>query len=150
MMSLASLEAAIGHTFLDKSHLERALTTEAYSNEAQQHGQPCEDQDVLATLGDAVLKAVLVDHLMGLGYESSGAITAKKRELEQESTLAAIAGKLEVGAYMRLGKGQIKHNDNEHPNLLAETLEAIVAAIYLDVGFRATRGIIVHWFAEHL
>jgi len=149
-MTLSNLETALGHTFNDKGLLVRALTTEAYANEALQHGRPCEDQDVLCTLGDAVLKAVLVDHLMVLGYDSSGDITAKKIALEREATLAAIARKLRVGAHMRLGKGQIKHHHQKHPNLLAETLEAIVAAIYLDVGFRSTRPIIIKWFAEYL
>lgn len=149
-MDLVPLERAIGHIFLDKSLLVQALTTEAYSNEARQHGEPCKDQDVLATLGDAMLKAVLVDHLITAGFGSSGEITVRKIELEQEATLAAIARRLGVGERLRLGKGQIKHNHQDHPNLLAETLEAIVAAIYLDVGFRATRRIIIRWFEDYL
>jgi len=144
---LKILERNLGYIFTDRALLERALTTIPHANEAGQHGRACQDQDVLCTLGDAVLKAVLVDHLMEQGYETSGDITAEKIALEREESLASIARKLKVGDHLRLGVGERKSGAADHPNLLAETLEAIIAAIYLDVGFRATRRIIIKWFA---
>lgn len=140
------LERELGYIFVDKTLLKRALTTEAYANEARQHGKEVADQDTLCTLGDAVLKTILVHELMELKYGSSGEITEKKIELERTSGLAVIARRLKVGDHLRLGVGQEKNGERNSSRLLAETLEGIVAAIYLDVGFKATRRIVWQWF----
>ncbi len=141
-----AIEEALGYNFSNKNLLKRALTRKAYANEQKQHNQDCEDQEVYRILGDAVLKLVLVDRLIASGCGTREDITLKKKELEREEKLAEIGRNLGIGHAIILGIGEKKQKANEEPKVLAETLEALIAAIYLDGGFDASRETISKWF----
>ncbi len=141
-----TIEEALGYTFFNKSLLERALTRKAYALEQKQQNIDCEDQEIFRTLGDAVLKTVLVDRLIASGYKTREDITNRKMELESEEGLAKISRELGIGFCIRLGVGEKKQKANEKQYVLAETLEAIIGAIYLDGGFDASKKTIVRWF----
>jgi ribonuclease-3 len=141
-----TIEEALGYTFSNKSLLERALTRKAYANELKQQNQECDDQEIYRTLGDAVLKTVLVDRLIASGYKTREEITNRKMELESEEGLAKISRMLGIGSSIRLGIGEKKQKANEKQYVLAETLEAIIGAIYLDGGYDASRETIIKWF----
>jgi len=141
-----TLEGTLGYSFKNEYYLNRALTRKAYANEQKQHNQDCEDQEVYRTLGDAVLKLVLVDRLIESGCDTRDDITLKKKELEREEKLAEIGRTLGIGSAIKLGIGENKQKANEEPKVLAETLEALIAAIYLDGGYDVSRETISKWF----
>ncbi|MBA1342982.1 MAG: Ribonuclease 3 [ANME-2 cluster archaeon] len=145
-MDTRTIEKNFGYSFADKSLLNRALTRKAYALEQKQQNQDCEDQEVFRTLGDAVLKAVLVDLLIKSGCKTRDEITSKKRGLEREETLAKIGQNLGIGPFIKLGVGEGKQKADEEPKVLAETLEALIGAIYLDGGYSASEGVITEWF----
>jgi ribonuclease-3 len=141
-----TIEKNLGYSFADKNLLNRALTRKAYALEQKQRNQDCEDQEVFRTLGDAVLKAVLVDLLIKSGCKTRDEITSKKIRLEREETLAKISQDLGIGPFIKLGVGEEKQKANEEPKVLAETLEALIGASYLDGGYSASKGVITKWF----
>ncbi len=144
------LELNIGHIFIEKDLLNRALSTNGYVTEFNQqnsNSSPIQSQDAFCTLGDAVLKLILVDHLIkNKKYNKCGEITEEKKQAENRKTLARISRQLNIGHFLKMGAGERKHNkiyDND--DTLAETLEAIIGAIYLDIGFEASKKIIMKW-----
>ncbi|MBU4374597.1 MAG: dsRNA-specific ribonuclease [Euryarchaeota archaeon] len=141
-----TIEDALGYTFSNKDLLNRALTRKAYANEQKARNLGCEDQEIFRTLGDAVLKTVLVDLLIASGCKTGEEITNRKMELESEEGLAKISRELGIGNSIKLGIGEIKQRANEKQYVLAETLEALIGAIYLDSGFGACRKTIIKWF----
>lgn len=145
-MNTMTIEETLGYTFKNKYYLDRALTRKAYANEQKQQNKECEDQEIYRTLGDAVLKLVLVDYLIKSGCDTRDDITGKKKNLEREEGLADISRKLGVGDVIKLGVGEKKQKANEEPKVLAETLEALIAAIYLDGGYDAASETIRKWF----
>jgi ribonuclease-3 len=141
-----TIEDALGYTFSNKDLLNRALTRKAYANEQKARNLGCEDQEIFRTLGDAVLKTVLVDLLIASGCKTREEITNRKMELESEEGLAKISRELGIGNSIKSGIGEIKQKANEKQYVLAETLEALIGAIYLDSGFDACRITIIKWF----
>ncbi len=141
-----TLEDSLGYIFSDKNLLNRALTRKAYALEQKQQNIECEDQEIFRTLGDAVLKTVLIDLLIKSGVKSRGEITSRKKSLEREEGLAEISMRLGIGSYLKLGKGEEKQKADEEPYVLAETFEAVIGAIYLDGGYDACKKIITGWF----
>jgi NCAIR mutase (PurE)-related protein/23S rRNA maturation mini-RNase III len=141
-----TIEENIGYSFLDKNILNRALTRKAYALEQRQRNHVCEDQEIFRTLGDAVLKAVLVDLLIHSGCKTRDEITRKKIELEREESLAKICRELGIGESIMLGAGEKKQRANEEPYVLAETFEAVIGAIYLDGGYDTVKKIITNLF----
>lgn len=141
-----TIEKNLGYLFSDKNLLNRALTRKAYAFEQKQRNQDCEDQEVFRTLGDAVLKAVLVDLLIKSGCKTRDGITSKKKGLEREETLAKIGRDLGIGSFIKLGVGEEKQKANEEPKVLAETLEALIGTIYRDGGYDASKEVVTKWF----
>ena len=148
-MDISPLEKNIGYIFINKNLLKRALTTKAWALEKMQKTPDSEkrykDQEVLCTLGDSVLKLILVDRLIAEGSTTAGMITSRKQDIEKRETLGYISKNLELGGFMRLGAGEEKQRIHEQKNTLAETLEAVIGAIYLDVGFEAAKRIVMKW-----
>lgn len=141
-----TIEETLGYTFKNAAYLDRALTRKAYANEQKQQHKDCEDQEIYRTLGDAVLKLALVDLLIKSGCDTRDDITLKKKDLEREEKLAEIGRNLGIGHAIKLGVGEKKQRADEEPKVLAETVEALIAAIYYDGGFEAARETIRKWF----
>ena len=141
-----SIEETLGYSFKNAAYLERALTRKAYANEQKQQHKDCEDQEIYRTLGDAVLKLALVDLLIRSGCDTRDDITLKKKDLEREEKLAEFGRNLGIGYAIKLGIGEKKQRAEAEPKVLAETLEAIIAAIYYDGGFEAAKETIGKWF----
>ena len=146
-----TLENDLGYSFKDKNLLIRALTRKAFALEQKQQKRDCEDQEIFRTLGDAVLKTVLVDLLiLKSGCKTRDDITTRKKKLEREEGLVPISRELKIGSSIRFGKGEIKQNAEEEPYVLAETLEAVFGAIYLDGGFDDSKKVITRLFEHYL
>lgn len=149
-MCTIGIEDLIGYVFFEKDTLNRALTRKAYANEKKQRKCPCEDQELYCTLGDAVLKTVLIDLIIRAGFFTPDEVTQQKKELEREEQLARVAGELGISPYILLGAGEKKHHAEQQPYVLAETLEAIIGAIFIDGGYEAAEQRIKHWFNPYL
>ncbi|HDQ07198.1 MAG TPA: dsRNA-specific ribonuclease [Methanoculleus sp.] len=145
----SELERAIGYKFKDPALLERALTTKSYSNEMRHINPECKDQDGLRTLGDAVLKTVLCDHLMTMGYCTKGEITEVKSTLENGVFLAQIGEGFHLEQNIRVGEGSFEQKHQEEPHVLSETIEALVAAIYLDRNYESAKSAVVNWYEPY-
>ena len=137
-----TLEKRIGYRFRDPSLLETALTHSSYANE--KHGTGAVSYERLEFLGDSVLglttAAFLYAHEPQL---PEGRMTRLRAELVCESSLHSTALSLALGDYMRLGRGEELTGGRERPSILADMVEAIIAAIYLDGGFEEARAFIM-------
>jgi ribonuclease-3 len=126
--------------FHDPSLLRRALTHGSYLNE---HPEELEDNERLEFLGDAVLDfvsgAFLYQHFPEM---SEGQLTRLRAALVRTEQLADFATALDIGAHMRLGKGEEEGGGRQRPSLLCDTFEAIVGAYFLDAGIEAARAFV--------
>ena len=130
---MQELERKIGYRFRDWRLLETALTHSSYANERRDDG--CESYERLEFLGDSILGHVTADFL----YRQEptipeGRMTRLRAELVCEASLHRIAQRLDLGRYMRLGKGEERTRGRERPSILADMVESLIAAMYLDSG----------------
>ncbi len=138
--SSAEVEGRIGYLFQDRSLLDRALTRLAYTLEA---GLPADaHMDALATLGDAVINVVVVDAVVAGGAHDKGAITNRKVNLVNMTRLRGLAENLALEEYVRWGKGEAAQAVWTSGRVLAECMEALIGAVYLDGGMDAAAGVL--------
>lgn len=141
--SLADLEAAIGHRFGNRDLLSRALTHYSHVYEAQGPLAPRTaqlDNEQFEFLGDAILGFVASDLLLHSFPESSeGKLSERKSHLVSASHLYEAASKLDLGRFLFLGKGEETSGGRAKRGMLADALEALIAAVYLDAGIEAAR-----------
>ncbi len=147
--ALAQLETALGHSFANTDLLERALTHRSYANE--QRDGLCEDNETLEFLGDAVLD-LLIGHQLMLRFPElgEGDLSMTRAHMVSEKGLAPVARELGLGAWLRLGKGEQHSGGREKSSLLADALEALVAAVYLDAGFEKAKEVVLRHFEVHI
>jgi ribonuclease-3 len=129
---------ALGHSFEDPSLLERALTHTSYVSE--HHG--IESNQRLEFLGDAVLGAVIADRLHADWDLAEGEMSKVRAAVVNEATLARVASGLGVGAALLLGRGEDAAGGRNKAPILADAMEALIGAVYLDGGFGAARDVI--------
>ena len=128
---MEKLEEKIGYRFRDKSLLETALTHSSYANERS----GCESYERLEFMGDSILGYVTAEFLYRHEPKlPEGRMTRMRAELVCEASLHLIALQLGLGAKMRLGKGEEHTGGRERPSILADMVESIIAALYLDSG----------------
>ena len=130
---MEKLEEKIGYRFKNRKLLETALTHSSYANE--KHKDSCHSYERQEFLGDSVLGLVTAEFLFD--HEPvlpEGRMTRLRAELVCEASLHKTALMLDLGQYMRLGKGEANTGGRERPSILADMVEAIIAAIYLDSG----------------
>ncbi|QWV98444.1 ribonuclease III [Geomonas nitrogeniifigens] len=143
--NLTGVEARIKYRFLNRELLEEALTHRTYVNESGG-----KDNQRLEFFGDAVLDFLLSDLLLRRFPESrEGELTKIRAALVDEVSLARIAAELELGASLRLGRGEEKGGGRQKRSLLADAFEALLAALYLDGGIEPAR-LVVHRLFEPL
>ncbi|MCL2391722.1 MAG: ribonuclease III [Oscillospiraceae bacterium] len=131
---LKELQRSLGYSFNDLSLLDEALTHSSFANENKKSGKGSNER--LEFLGDAVLEMTVSKIL----FESKanlpeGRMTKVRAEIVCEKSLASLAETMSLGKYIRLGRGEEKGRGRERPSILADTVEAVIAAIYLDGGF---------------
>jgi ribonuclease III len=134
--NLAALEAAVGHHFRDASLLNRALTHRSVASDRPQHLAPQANNEQLEFLGDAVLGMIVSETLLRRHPDlSEGRLTVMKSRLVSASHLYRIARTLNLGEYLILSRGEDRSGGREKKTLLADALEAIIAAVFLDGGY---------------
>ena len=137
-----SLAAAIGYRFRDEKLLERAVTHSSFSNERKLGKSG--NYERLEFLGDAVLELVCSAHLYAYYPDKpEGELTRIRASLVCEPALAFCAHDLSLSDYIRLGKGEEAQGGRERESVIADVMEAITGAIYLDGGFEAARDFIM-------
>lgn len=141
-MRYQKLSRELGYRFLDERLLEQALThssARARNNERMEF------------VGDAILGFVIAEHLYqrfpGL---PEGEMTRLRASLVKQDSLAQIARDIELGQYLQLGMGELKSGGFSRDSILANALEALFCAVYLDGGLPASSGIILRLFARRL
>ena len=133
---MEALESKINYKFKDISLLKTALTHSSYVNEHPREHAECYER--LEFLGDSVLGMVTAELLYRwVPSLPEGKMTRIRAELVCEESLHRVAEELGLGQWMRLGKGEENSNGRERPSILADMVEAVIAAVYLDGGMEA-------------
>ena len=130
---LSLLEKKIGYSFFDIKNLQTAMTHSSYANEQKSKGLNYPSNERFEFLGDAVLELVISEYLF-VNYtdRSEGTLTKMRQTLVCEKTLAKIAAEIDLGDYINLGRGEELTDCRRRPKVLADALEALFAALYLD------------------
>ncbi|HET8721604.1 MAG TPA: ribonuclease III [Nitrospira sp.] len=138
---LDALQSALDYQFTNPRLLQEALTHKSYVNE--QRNAAATDNERLEFLGDAVLSLVVSERLATLlPHSPEGALSKHKARLVSESILAGVAKRLKLGSYLRLGRGEELSKGREKDSLLADAVEAVIAAVHLDGGLEASRRVV--------
>ena len=153
--SPAKLATMMGHRFKDPKILERALTHRSWAYE-NMPGVSDEvirgvENESMEFVGDSVLGLVIAEKLFQAHPNSNeGDLTLMKHALVSTATLAKIADSMKIGDFLRVGRGEEKTGGRKKLALLANTLEAIIAAVFIDGGYSAARLFIGRVFDEEM
>jgi ribonuclease-3 len=146
--ALKALARRLGCRFRNLSLLDRALRHSSYTYEHPEAG-PSNEQ--LEFLGDAVLSLTVSHLLIEMFPEASeGELSRRRAALVNARQLAEVARGLDLGVCLLLGRGEGRQAGHEKPSLLADALEAVLAAAYLDGGFKKAQRLVKRWFTPIL
>ena len=134
---ISKLEEKIKYDFKNKELLKNALTHKTYAFEAK---TPIEYNERLEYLGDSILGFLVAKQLYKTNkYFSEGELTRRRSQLVNNAFLAEKAKELRLGDYISLGKGETLQNGSRNPTNLANALEALIGAVYLDSDLKTVR-----------
>jgi len=146
---LDALEARLGIAFADRRLLLMALTHRSYLNEVG-HAE-AEDNERLEFLGDALIDFVAADYLYRrLPQAREGELTTLRASLVCEPALAAFARLIDLGAYLRMGRGELAGGGRGRQTLLCNSFEALVGAVFLDRGFADAETLVMRFLDPEL
>ena len=138
--SFNGLEKRIGYKFRNRDLLIEALTHSSY---AQEVSHPTRDNELMEFLGDAVLNFAVTLRLLDVFPDyDEGKLSLARSSLVAASHLSGIAAELDLGEYLRLGQSEEKSGGRKKAGILADALEALLAAVYRDGGFDAARNLV--------
>lgn len=138
------LERALGHSFDDRRHLREALTHRSFVNECEEPS--VRDNERFEFLGDAVIDLVVSTELMRRYPDArEGPLSKFRASIVSETALAKVAERLEIGAALRLGRGEEMSGGRDKPSILSDAFEALIAAVYLDGGLEAAAKVLLRW-----
>jgi ribonuclease III len=143
------LEARIGYTFADRDLLLRALTHKSVHSEAVAGGPAAPDNEKLEFLGDSILGFVASEYLFRrFPQGSEGTLSRLKAQRVSSAHLFKVSSELGVGEYLKLGRGEEQSGGREKRAILANALEALIAAIFLDGGLEPSRTFVEQWIVS--
>lgn len=138
--TLNALQARLGHAFQHLDLLERALTHRSFS---------ADHYERLEFLGDSVLNLAVSGLLYErLSRQSEGDLSRIRANLVKQDALHRLALDLGLPTWLRLGEGEVKSGGRQRPSILADALEAIIGAVYLDSGFEAAEQLVRRLYAD--
>ena len=138
---IKDLEAALGYRFQNITLLQNALTHSSYANERWHDSLKSNER--LEFLGDSILGMVVAEHLYrNFPNRPEGELTRMRADMVCENSLASVAGRLDLGRHLLLGHGEEQGGGRSRPSILADAVESVIAAAFLDSGMDAARGII--------
>jgi len=133
---LAELERRLGHTFANADLARQALTHRSF-------GTPHNER--LEFLGDALLNCAIATILYErFAHLPEGDLSRLRATLVNQASLSQVAEGLGLGERLRLGEGELKSGGFRRPSILADAVEALLGAVYLDAGFEAARAAVLH------
>ena len=131
---MTDLQGILGHTFKDPAILSAALTHSSLRKQART------SYERLEFLGDRVLGLIVADLLLKrFPKETEGDLAKRQAALIKRDTLADVGRDIGLGPFLKMSKGEEQAGGRDNPNLLSDTMEALMAALYLDGGLRAAR-----------
>ena len=143
---MTTLEEKLGYTFQNPALLENALTHSSCANESRGKLQ---SNERLEFLGDSILGMVVADHLYRNHPDlPEGELTRTRAALVCEESLVEVAAELNLGEYLRLGKGEESGGGRHRPSIQADAVEAVLAAVYLDGGIGSARKFIQRFILD--
>ena len=146
---LARLQHRIGYRFRELNRLDLALTHSSVAYEDQVEHDPHDDNEQLEFLGDAVLGLAVTEHLFRAYPEfTEGPLTRLRAQFVSRRHLGEMAQSLGLGEYLRLGKGEEKSGGRKKMAILANAVEAIIAAVYLDGGLDEAARLVRTWLLD--
>lgn len=149
MRELKELEKRIGYHFQNPELLEKALSHSSYANEHKMNRIECNER--LEFLGDAVLELVSSEHLFAqFPQMPEGELTRLRASLVCEPTLAFCAREIELGSFLRLGKGEEMTGGRHRDSVTSDALESVIGAVYLDGGFANAKEFITSFVLNDL
>ncbi|MBE6990808.1 MAG: ribonuclease III [Ruminococcaceae bacterium] len=138
---MKTLEERLGYCFRDRQLLEAAMYHSSYANEHR--GSGVHSNERMEFLGDAVLGLVTGEYLYREHPDApEGDLTRIRAALVCEESLYEVAQSLGLGKYLKLGRGEESGGGRERPSILADAVESVFAAVYLDGGLEAARALI--------
>ena len=138
---IKDLEAAIGYRFKNIMLLQRALTHSSYANEYWRDSLMSNER--LEFLGDSILGMVVAEHLYrSFPDRPEGELTRMRADMVCETSLARIAVQLDLGKHLMLGNGEEQSGGRKRPSILADAVESVIAASFLDGGMAAAEAFI--------
>ena len=146
MSDISQLEDRLGYRFNDVSLIRKAITHSSYIKEHNRSGQ---SNERLEFLGDAFFDAIIGEELYRLFPDKEeGFLSRTRAALVCEKSLAEEALRLDLGSYILLGNGEEHNGGRKRESILADTLEAVIGAVYLDGGFEAVKELVLRLFAK--
>ncbi len=147
--NLSGLEEKISYRFSDSQLLQKAMVHASRANEKK--GKKVEHNERLEFLGDAVLQLVVSEYLYKeYPKVDEGTLTKMRASVVNEQVLAQAADQIDLGQYIQLGKGEERSGGRHRPSLLADTMEALIGALFLDSGLEITRQFILSRLSHSL
>ena len=133
--------------FRDRSLLDLALRHGSFSHERGR--DPMKSYERLEFLGDAVLSLVVSDDLYRRRPDmDEGGLAKQRARVVNEAALASAARRLNLGRYLLLGKGEEKGGGRQRQSLLADSVESVIGAIYIDSGYGVAHAVVTRWLGE--
>lgn len=146
---LERLQQLLGYQFRHPALLDLALTHSSVAYEEQINQDPREDNEQLEFLGDAVLGLVVTEQLFRAYPEfSEGAWTRLRSQFVSRPHLASVAQAIGLGEFLRVGKGEEKSGGRKKPAILANAVESVIAAVYLDGGMEPAVQLVRTWLLD--
>lgn len=145
MSNLDELEKALGYKFNNRKYLEVALTHSSYGNEHN-----CEYNERMEFLGDAVLELAMSKYLYNVISLDEGVLTKQRAKAVCEPALDIYASKLSLPKYLLLGNGEEASGGRTRPAIIADAMEAVLGAIFLDSDFNNAYKVVENHFIPYL
>ncbi len=146
MREISELESRIGYSFENKNYIERALTHSSYNRERNTRHR---DNERLEFLGDAFLDAIIGAELFArMDKETEGGLSKTRALIVCEKGLASVARSIDLGDYLLMGHGEAITGGRNKDSILADALEAIIGAIYLDGGYEKAQEFTLREFRD--
>ena len=140
--NIQKLEKILNYNFKDKNLLELALTHRSFQGK---------NNERLEFLGDSILNFIIAELLFKkFNTSPEGDLSRLRSQLVKSSTLSEIGILLNLGDYLILGEGELKSSGWRRPSILADSVEAIIGAVFIDGGIKASHNLIIDWFKDRI
>ncbi len=143
--SFEQLEQVLHYHFKNPALLRIAMTHTSFANESR---VPTRHNERLEFLGDSVLSVVAADYLFHHSTRPEGELTRMRASLVSEEALYRFACEIDLGSYLRLGRGEELGGGRTRPSVVSDAFEALIAALYLDGGLETARAFILPFLTE--